>query len=63
MNPSNDFVEVWHAEDGWRWRRKDAANHEIVSESGEAFTSHTYALESASALNVGLPIIDVDKES
>lgn len=61
MDPSNDYIEVWRAKDGWRWRRKDAANHQIVSESGEAFTEHTYALESATALNPDLPVVDVDR--
>lgn len=60
MDPSNDYVEIWHAADGWRWRRKDAGNHEIVSESGEAFTSHTYVLQSASELNAGLTVVDCD---
>lgn len=60
MNPDNDYVEVFHAKDGWRWHRKDAANHEIVSTSGESYDSHTRALEVATALNEGLPIIDID---
>ena len=59
MDAANDYVEVWHATDGWRWHRK-AANHEIVSESGEAFTAHAYALESATTLNPDCPIVNVD---
>lgn len=60
MNPDNDYVEIRHAADGWRWRRLDSANHNIVSESGEAFTTHEYALESAASLNPECPIVDVD---
>lgn len=63
MDTSNDYVEVWRAADGWRWRRKDAGNHEQVSESGEAFTEHRYALESAAALNEGCPIVDTTEET
>lgn len=60
MDPTNDYVEIYRGRDGWRWRRKDFANGNIVSESGEAFTEHTYALKSATSLNPDLPIVDTD---
>lgn len=31
-------IEVYEAEDGWRWRLA-AANGEIVADSGEAYTT------------------------
>lgn len=61
MKTSDDYVEVWHAADGWRWHRK-SANHEIVSESGEAYDHHQVALTAAATLNEGYPIHDIDKE-
>lgn len=59
MKVSDDHVLVYRARDGYRWRRV-SANHRIVAESGEAFTSHTYALESATDLNPGLELVDID---
>jgi uncharacterized protein YegP (UPF0339 family) len=37
---------VYRAQDGWRWRA-EAANGEVVSESGEAYENKAYALEAA----------------
>jgi uncharacterized protein YegP (UPF0339 family) len=37
---------VYRAQDGWRWRA-EAANGEIVSESGEAYENKSYAMEAA----------------
>jgi uncharacterized protein YegP (UPF0339 family) len=53
------YVEVYRAADGYRWRRR-AGNHEIVAESGEAYTEHTYALEMATSLNPGVPLVDLE---
>lgn len=52
---SEDRVTVYKAEDGWRWHRQ-AANNEIVSESGEAFLREFYAKESAAKYNPGVPV-------
>lgn len=60
MDPTNDVVEVFHAADGWRWHRVDRANRKIVSDSGEAYTEHTRALEAAATLNPDIPLVDVD---
>lgn len=57
MDVRGQYVEIWNSLDGWRWHRK-AANHQTISESGEAFSSHAYALESAVALNPDLEIRD-----
>ncbi len=46
MSERPDVVTVYEAADGFRWNRK-APNGEIVSESGEAFASLTYARKSA----------------
>lgn len=35
---------VHRAQDGWRWRA-EAANGEIVSESGDAYENKSYAME------------------
>jgi len=59
VKPDNDYVEVWHAGDGWRWHRRDGANHLIVAESGEAYREHTRALEAAAELNPGLAVVDL----
>lgn len=32
-----DRLHVWHATDGWRWRRV-APNGDVIAESGEAYT-------------------------
>jgi uncharacterized protein YegP (UPF0339 family) len=37
---------VYRAQDGWRWRA-EAANGEIVRESGEAYENKSYAMEAA----------------
>lgn len=55
MNAANDQVEVWEAKDGWRWRRVDTDNGNIVSESGEGYVDRSYALEAAVELNPGIP--------
>jgi uncharacterized protein YegP (UPF0339 family) len=39
-------ITVYRAIDGWRWRA-EAANGEIVSESGEAYENKSYAMEAA----------------
>jgi uncharacterized protein YegP (UPF0339 family) len=39
-------ITVYRAIDGWRWRT-EAANGEIVSESGEAYENKSYAMEAA----------------
>lgn len=62
MTSSTDYVEVWHARDGWRWRRKDATRHQVVAESVGAFARHVYALESATELNPEVAFLtDVDQ--
>ena len=51
MREASDHVEVFQDVDGeYRWRRV-AANHEIVSVSGEGFVKHAYALTSAQNYN------------
>jgi uncharacterized protein YegP (UPF0339 family) len=51
-----DYVEMYQdAADEWRWHRK-AANHEIVSESGEGYVDFTYARERAEKLNPHLAV-------
>jgi uncharacterized protein YegP (UPF0339 family) len=39
-------IRVYRAIDGWRWRA-EAANGEVVSESGEAYENKSYAVEAA----------------
>jgi uncharacterized protein YegP (UPF0339 family) len=39
-------ITVYRASDGWRWRA-EAANGEVVSESGEAYEHKSYAMEAA----------------
>jgi hypothetical protein len=61
MGGSTDYVEVFHASDGWRWERKNAATHAVVVCSPTAFTEHRWALESASLQNPDASaFIDID---
>jgi uncharacterized protein YegP (UPF0339 family) len=39
-------IRVYRAIDGWRWRA-EAANGEVVSESGEAYENKSWAIQSA----------------
>lgn len=41
-----DVVEVYRADDGWRWRVRAAGNHEIVG-SGEAHPARSAARQAA----------------
>lgn len=42
-------MQVYLAEDGWRWRLK-AANAKIVASSGEAFAKRSNAVRAASGV-------------
>jgi uncharacterized protein YegP (UPF0339 family) len=48
-------VEVWHAADGWRWR-KWAPNGRIVAEGGEAYTREDDAFSAAQRENPNVPV-------
>lgn len=36
-------LELYRAKDGWRWRRR-ASNHEVISDSGEAYVDRRDAI-------------------
>lgn len=49
-----DWVEVYEADDGWRWRAK-AANGEVVAQ-GESYTERGSALELVTELFPDVPV-------
>ena len=55
-----DTVKVYHAKDGWRWRRQ-AGNHEVVAESGEAYERWGACLTAAVRVNGGKLAYTVDR--
>jgi uncharacterized protein YegP (UPF0339 family) len=58
MRPENKpppKVDVWLAEDGWRWRVV-ARNGRIRAESGEAYTRRADAVKAYEALMVDAPL-------
>lgn len=53
-------LELYRAKDGWRWRRR-ASNHEIISDSGEAYVERRDAIHGMRIANpdwVELRLID-----
>lgn len=40
-----DEITVYHADDGWRWTRRDGGNHEITGASTEAYVDPRGALK------------------
>jgi uncharacterized protein YegP (UPF0339 family) len=49
---SQDKVIVYEDSAGeWRWHRRAAGNHELVSNSGEGYRSKDWAIEMATRLN------------
>lgn len=52
-------VEVYRDDAGeFRWRRL-AGNGEPVSESGEGYVNHEWAVAQAAALNEGVTVVDL----
>lgn len=56
-----DTVKIYEAADGWRWNRK-AANGELISESGEAYTRKADAEEAALRVNEALALVNIDEK-
>lgn len=58
-NPNNDYLELFVDDAGeHRWRRRDGANHQIVSTSGEGYVSRSYCESAALAYNAGCYIAE-----
>lgn len=53
-----DVIEVYIAEDGFRWRRKDGGNHEVTGASSEAYTTKGAALDNIADTQGGEYIIE-----
>lgn len=49
MAQENPIMQVYRAEDGWRWRLK-ARNGRIVASSGERFDSKSNAVRAAESI-------------
>jgi len=62
MSELDDVVEVWKAEDGWRWRRQ-ARNGDIVSEGGEGYNNKGDGIDAAKRVNPGIEIDIIEKET
>lgn len=55
-----DRLEVYRAEDGWRWRAK-ARNHETVG-VGEAYGNRRDLLDMLAGSFEGIPIVELDAD-
>jgi hypothetical protein len=61
MDLDHDHVEARHAVDRWSGRRRDSVNRDLVSGPDETSTARPWAPEPTNALNLDLPIIDIDE--
>lgn len=59
MPRENDRVEIYHAQDGWRWRRV-AANGDKLSSSTESYENLSWCEEIAKQLNPGISIAETE---
>ena len=57
MTTSDRVVHVYHAKDGWRWRRLVKANGKQVADGSEAYTRKDDAREAATDENPGVEVV------